>query len=153
MADQLARLARPFPKGFVKANPNSRAGGEYVTHSVVTEKLLAVVGPFSYEISQVLRGTVPGYTKKKDGKTIEIPALVDAVVGCTARLTCEVDGRTVTVEEVGDCEMPHNWPHDGARLKDASSDAIKRCAMRLGVGIHLWSQEQFSLSKQLEAGS
>jgi hypothetical protein len=140
MADsQLARLAKRFPQGYIKANPNSRAGGEYVTHSVVTEKLLAVVGPFSYEVSQVFRGTVKN--KKELG---------EVVVGCTARLTCEVDGRTVTVEEIGDCEMPANWPHDGARLKDASSDAIKRCAMRLGVGLHMWSQEQFTLDKQLE---
>jgi hypothetical protein len=26
-------------------------------------------------------------------------------------------------------------------LKDAASDAFKRCAMRVGVGLHLWTKE------------
>jgi len=138
VSEQLTRLAKPFPGKFVQSNPNTRAGGEYVTHSVVTEKLLAVLGGFSYEIVEVFRGKVKG---KED--------LGDVVVGVTARLTCRIDGQVCDIVEVGDCEMPGNWPHDGARLKDASSDAIKRCAMRLGVGLHLWSQGQFTLYDQL----
>lgn len=138
--DQLIRLAKPFPAKFIQANPNSRAGGDYVKHSIVNEKLLAVLGAFSYEIAEVFRGKVKG----KD-------ELGEVVVGCTARLTCRIDGQVVTIEEVGDCEMPGNWPHDGARLKDASSDAIKRCAMRIGVGLHLWSSDQFTLHDQLVA--
>ena len=38
-------------------------------------------------------------------------------------------------------------------MKDAMSDAIKRCAMALGVGLHLWSQmgdqDEYFLDKQL----
>jgi hypothetical protein len=34
-------------------------------------------------------------------------------------------------------------------LKNAASDAIKRCAMRLGVGLSLWSQENYYLDKAL----
>jgi hypothetical protein len=64
-----------------------------------------------------------------------------------------VDGIPVRVEEVGDCEQPHNWPHDGARLKDAMSDSLKRCAMRLGVTLHLWSGDEFSLYDQLRAAT
>ncbi len=135
---QLARLARKFPKGLIHENPGGGGRGHYVSHSVVNEKLLAVVGPFSYEVRQVFRGRVKG----KDD-------LGDVVVGCTAALTVTVDGQQVTVEEVGDCENPGNWPHDGARMKDAASDAFKRCAMRLGVGLHLWSQGEFSLDVQL----
>lgn len=138
--NQLTRLARPFPQGLIHQNPSGAGRGDYVSHSVVTEKLLAVVGPFSYEIRQIFRGRVKG---KED--------LGDVVVGCTAALTVTFDnGHQVTIEEVGDCERPENWPHDGARMKDAASDAIKRCAMRLGVGIHLWSQTEFSLHTQLE---
>jgi len=71
-------------------------------------------------------------------------------VGAVCRVRAVVDGRTVAVEEIGDCEQPHNWPHDGARLKDAMSDALKRCGMRLGVGLHLWSQDEFTLYGQLQ---
>jgi hypothetical protein len=136
---QLARLAKPFPSALVHSNPSGQGRGDYVSHSVVNEKLLAVVGPVSYEVVEVLRGRVKG----KD-------ELGDVVVGCLARLTITFDdGRVASVVEVGDCENPTNWPHDGARMKDASSDAFKRCAMRLGVGLHLWSQDEFSLYEQL----
>ena len=51
-------------------------------------------------------------------------------------------------------QNPTNWRTDGARLKDAVSDAIKRCAMAIGVGLHLWSQfegkSEYFLDKQLE---
>ena len=48
-------------------------------------------------------------------------------------------------------KSPHNWPHDGARMKDATSDAIKRCAARLGIGLHLWAQGESYLYEQLRA--
>lgn len=139
---QLTRLAQKFNPKLIHENPSGAGRGDYVSHSAVTEKLLAVVGPFSYEINQVLRGRVKG----KD-------ELGDVIVGCTARLTVTIDGQTVVIEEVGDCERPDNWPNDGARLKDASSDAFKRCAMRLGVGLHLWSQNEFFLHHVLSGGT
>ena len=141
---QLTALAKPFANHLIHSNPSG--GGDYVSHSAVNEKLLAVVGPFSFELVEVVRGHVAGITpnpqanskRAKEGR----PALDNAVVGAVMRLTCRVDDQVVSVEEVGDCEDPHNWPHDGARLKDAMSDALKRCAMRLGVGLHMWSQFQ-----------
>lgn len=148
MTSQLARLARPFPDKYVHGNPSG--GGSYVTHSVVNEKLLAVLGPFGWELVRIVRGRVEPIGKRKERGE---PALEDAVVGAVCRLSAVVDGDAVCVEEVGDCEQPHNWPHDGARLKDAMSDALKRCAMRLGVGLHLWSQGEFSLYQQLVADS
>ena len=40
--------------------------------------------------------------------------------------------------------------------KDAISDAVKRCAMAFGVGLHLWAQfegkSEYFLDKQLEKG-
>ena len=151
MSEQLTRLVKPFNPKLIHTNPSG--GGSYVSHSAVTEKLLAVVGPFSFELVQVLRGDVPeikpnpqGSSKRaKDGR----PALTGAVVGGVWRLTCRIEDQVVSIEEVGDCEDPHNWPHDGPRLKDAASDAIKRCAMRLGVGLHLWSQGEFFLHDYL----
>ena len=61
-----------------------------------------------------------------------------------------IDGRTVVIQEAGDCERPDNWKTNGARLKDAVSDGVKRCAMRPGLGLHLWSQDDYFLDKQLD---
>lgn len=150
---QLERLAKPFPQRLIHSNPSG--GGSYVKHSVVTEKLLAVVGPFDFELVEVIRGDVEGTEPNPAGTSARAkrgtPALTGSIVGAVCRLSADVDGRRVRVEEVGDCESPHNWPHDGARLKDAMSDALKRCAMRLGVTLHLWSGAEFSLYEQLHA--
>lgn len=127
----LARLARPFPPNLVKQPPKGKYG-HYVSHDVVNQKLLAIVGPFTFGIREIVRGP--------DGR----------VEGCLAELTATVDGRQVTITEVGDCENPDNWKTEGARLKDASSDALKRCAMRLGCGLHLWSGQDYFLDQQLK---
>lgn len=141
---QLRALTRPFRAEYVHGNPGG--GGSYVSHAMVTQALLAAVGPFGWRIAEVLRGDVRAIpadpsassARGREGR----PPLVDAVVGAVGELTVTVDGRRVVVQEAGDCEDPHNWPHDGARLKDASSDAFKRCAMRLGLGLHLWTKDQ-----------
>lgn len=142
---QLVQLTRPFLPKFVHGNPSG--GGTYVSHDVVVQRLLQVVGPFDFHVVQVLRGGVDAIEPNPNGSSARAkkgaPALVDVVVGVIGALTVEVDGRTVTVQDCGDCESPHNWPHDGARMKDAVSDSVKRCAMRLGLGLHLWSQEEF----------
>ena len=125
----------------------------------MTQRLLHVVGPFSTQVVEVVRGIVPAIEPDPKGSSKRAregrPVLMDAVVGVLLALTVTVDGETVTVVECGDCESPHNWPHDGARLKDAMSDAIKRCAMRLGVAIHLWAQDEFYIDQALatEEGS
>jgi hypothetical protein len=71
------------------------------------------------------------------------------IVGAVWRLALVIDGRTVRLEEAGDVEAPHNWRHDGQRLKQAASDAIKRCAMRAGLGLHLWAGESYVLDGRL----
>lgn len=149
---QLAEVAKPFPPKFVHTNPSG--GGSYVSHDVVTQRLLQVLGPFDFHVVQVIRGYVPEIKPNPNGSSKRAkegaPALGDAVVGVIGALTVTIDGTTVTVQDVGDCEAPHNWPHDGARMKDAVSDAIKRCAMRLGCGLHLWSQEEYYLYERLK---
>jgi hypothetical protein len=120
----------------------------------VTQRLLLELGPFSTRVKEVIRGHVDALNANPQGKSDKAkagsPALTDAVVGVLLTLTVQIDGREVEVTEVGDCESPHNWPHDGARLKDAMSDAIKRCAMRLGCGIHLWAGPEFFLPDALK---
>ena len=128
MSDQLYELARPFPQSLVKQKPG-RFAASYVEHSVITQRLLEVVGPHDFAVDRVI--TNP------DG----------SVVGCTATLTVDVDGRRVSITEVGDVEHPGT--NNASNLKNASSDALKRCAMRLGVGLHLWSQDNYYLDKAL----
>lgn len=131
----LTKLVCPFPSGVIRANPGKGNRGSYVAHPVVEQRILHVLGPVDYAVTEIVRGD----TKDAQG----------VVVGVLATMSATVDGQTVTVTEAGDCENPGNWPHDGARLKDAASDAYKRCAMRLGVGLHLWAQEHFYLGAKL----
>jgi len=131
MSDQLEQLAKPFPQSLIERKPG-KAGGDYVKHSVVAEKLLATVGPYDFRVVREIR----------DADTSQI-------VGVIGELTCTIDGRVTTIAEAGDCDNPGNWPHDGARVKNAASDAFKRCAMRLGCGLHLWSQDAYRLPRAL----
>lgn len=147
----LTKLCHPFPASMIEKNPSG--GGSYVSHPVVEQRILDVLGPVDFGLVQIVRGDVPGRPGDPNGKSDRAkagtPDLPGAVVGVVARMSATIDGRAVTVEEAGDCEAPHNWPHDGARMKDAMSDAYKRCAMRLGVGLHLWAQEHYYLGDKL----
>lgn len=133
----LTKLLHPFPAKWVKDNPSGY--GSYVAHPVVQQRLMDVLGSVDTTMVELLHGRLKGEGADKP----------PVVVGVVLRMTATIDGRTVTVEEVGDCESPGNWPHDGARAKDAFSDAYKRCAMRLGVGLHLWAQDAFYLSEKM----
>jgi hypothetical protein len=142
---QLTLLARPFPREFIE----DKDGQSYVAHDVVTQRLLYVLGPFSWQLVEVYRGDVPAVPPDPKGRSKRakdgVPELRNAIVGGVWRLTVTVDGERVAIEEVGEVEDPHNWSNDGIRLKQSSSDAIKRCAMRAGLGLHLWSQQRYEL--------
>jgi hypothetical protein len=126
----LERLARPFPPQYVEKAPGGKFGS-YVPHPIVNQALLAIVGPFNWSVTDWQRG--------EDGK----------IEGCVGRLSCTIDGVYVEVCEPGDCEQPSNWKTQGARMKDAASDAFKRCCMRMGLGLHLWSKDHYFLYDQL----
>ena len=147
----LVELARPFPPDFVER----KDGQDYVAHHVVNQRLLSITGPFDFELVQIIRGDIPAKApdptaSSRRGKA-GTPELRQIVVGAVYRLTATIDGRRVRVEEVGDVGDVHNWAHDGARLKDAASDSLKRCAMRLGLGLSLWAQEHYFLDQQLRS--
>lgn len=145
---QLRELAEPFKGPLVKAPPAGKFGS-YVSHSTVNERALSVVGPFSFDIIEVVRGwTDEVYVKKGKPDERYYPSR-EAIIGCLARLTVEVDGKTITITEAGDVEGAASQS-DGANLKEASSDAFKRCWMRTGLGLHLWSQDDYFLTKQLD---
>lgn len=131
--EQRTRLLKPFRQGQIRKNPTGF--GDYVPHSAYVERML-LIGSYDFEIVEIIRGEFQD--KQKQTAT--------GVVGCLARLTATIDGQERTVVEVGDCERPDNWPHDGSRLKDAASDAFKRCCMRgFGLGLHLYMGDDFAL--------
>lgn len=146
---QLSQLAKPFPEQLIERVE----GNDYVAHHIITQRLLSVVGPFDFKLVELVRGDVAAIPADPNGKSKRArdgrPALPGVVVAAVYRLVCEVDGRRTEVEEIGECGDPHNWAHDGARLKDAASDALKRCAMRLGLALHLWAGKHYFLDKQL----
>ena len=131
--NQLYELSRRFPDKFIHKNPSGF--GDYIQHSVIRQRLLTVLGAYSTDIVETLYD---------DG----------IITGVVLKLSCVIDDKEISVVEVGDVENPDNWKTNGARMKDAMSDAIKRCAMALGVGLHLWSQidgqDEYFLDKQLE---
>ena len=139
---QLYELSRIFPDKFIHKNPTGF--GDYIQHSVIRQRILSVLGGYSQEVKHIIR------EKLKDKQGVER----EVITGVVLALTVEIDGELVTIEEAGDVEQPFNWKTDGARMKDAISDAVKRCAMALGIGLHLWSQfdgeSEYFLDKQLE---
>lgn len=151
---QLLDLSRPFPNRVIHTNPSG--GGSYVPHHLYAQRLLLHLGAYDFTMVEVLRGDVAGKAPNPNGSSKRakdgVPALTGAVVGVICRLSVEVDGRPIVIEDVGDCEDPHNWPHDGARLKDAMSDALKRCCARLGLGTHLYAKttDEYVLFDQLK---
>lgn len=155
MTSQLLDLARPFPQSFIKENPSG--GGVYVPHPLYTQRLLLYAGPYDFELVEIVRGDVAGKPPNPNGSSERAkagtPDLTNVIVGAVMRLTVEVDGRRTVAEDVGDCEQPHNWPTDGARLKDAMSDALKRCCRHKGLGLHLYARTpaEYVLFKLLEA--
>ena len=127
----LYQLSVPFPDKLIK-QPAQGKHGTYVTHSTITERLLSIVGPFDMRVTDMLYG-------EQDGQ----------LEGIVLEMTFMIDGQRVTIQEAGDCEQPDNWKTQGARLKDAISDGVKRCSMRVGLGLHLWSGGDYFLQTQL----
>ena len=131
--EQLYDLSRRFPDKFIHKNPSGF--GDYIQHSVIRQRLLSVLGAYSTDVVETIYDD-------------------NMITGVVLKLSCVIDGKEISVVEAGDVENPSNWKTNGARMKDAMSDAIKRCAMALGVGLHLWSQidgqDEYFLDKQLE---
>ena len=128
--NQLYELARPFPSDWVKKAPKGKFGN-YVAHSVIAQRLLEICGPYTWEVTELIR--------QSEGSR---------VVGCFGKLTVVIDDKEVTITSIGDVE--HDQGTDGTNAKHAESDAFKRCAMKIGLGLHLWAGEEYYLDKKLE---
>lgn len=141
---QLRELAKPIPKGYLTKSPK---GMDAVDHTVITQLLHLRVPGWSMEIVETLRTQVPEI-KTSNGKLYAGGLFVTGVL---LRLTCEVDGNRVVIEEVGGVENAALKDGDGERMKHALSDALKRCAMRLGLGLHVWAQQMYFLDRAIDA--
>lgn len=139
---QLRKLATPIPPQYVGQNDK---GMDASDHTVITQMLHLYVPGWSFEITEVLRSEVAAKkTTKGDWPGGHF------VTGCVGKLTAVVDGFPVVIEEAGGVELAGMKDGDGERLKHASSDALKRCAMRLGLGLHIWAQQSYFLDRALD---
>ena len=114
------KLTKDFPKSVVKSAPAGKFG-DYVPHHIYTQRLVDVIGggyDFTFE-----------ETRDKTG----------AIIGAKCRLY--IKSTDQTIEEVGDVDMNAVKRNitESEILKLAVSDGIKRCCMRLGIGLELWT--------------
>lgn len=130
MADkpmQLIRLARQFPEKLVSQIKKGTHTEDYVNHSVVAQRILQVCGPFSWDTEVIYSENVPCAVK--------------------GTITVSIDGQPVKVTGIGTDQ--NNNKEIGDQIKEMESDALKRAASRIGVGLHLWAQQQYFLFPQL----
>ena len=114
------KLTKDFPKSVVKKAPQGKFG-DYVPHHIYTQRLVDVIGggyDFTFE-----------ETRDKTG----------AIIGAKCRLY--IKSTDQTIEEVGDVDVNAVKRNitESEILKLAVSDGIKRCCMRLGIGLELWT--------------
>lgn len=117
-SDLIARLAEPFDPGEVKFKPAVVSGNRamalaYVDARVVQDRLDDVLG-------------VEGWQD-----TYEV--LADGSVTC--KLSLKIGDEWVTKMDVGG---PSEQPDGGDRMKAAFSDAMKRAAVKFGIGRYLY---------------
>lgn len=113
-----AALAEPFDPAEIKWKPGSVSGNRclaigYVDARLVAERLDDVLGVVGWQDSY--------------------ECLPDGAVVC--RLRCKIGGEWITKEDVG---AQSEQPDEGDRRKAAFSDALKRAAVKFGVGRYLY---------------
>jgi len=119
--EQLKQLAAKVPDKLVSQVDKGFGNVDYLDHAQVVQLLLHhLEAPFNWEVSAP--------HSSGDAKN---PV---AVIGT---LTVVVDGKQYTVQGVG----------DGQDFKKAESDAVKRAAMKLGLGLELWAQDSYWLDR------
>lgn len=145
----ITKLATPIPEKYLQTVKKGGQELTYAPHGYITQALIATLGGYDLQVRQIIRGNIEPIMDRKTGE-VRHPGRTDAVVGVIIRLIVQVDGEDRVIEEAGSCEHPQ-MKHDGDTLKDAMSDALKRAAMRLGLGLHLWCPEGYVLDRALKA--
>lgn len=130
-------LTKPFTDKEIEKAPKGKFG-DFVPHHIITKRLNEVVpGRWTFELKEIIRN--------KEGE----------VEGAVCRMTIQGLGYH---DEVGDVDRndKNNFGTESQLLKLTFSDAIKRCAMRFGIGLHLWTGEEtawFDSSKSSSNGT
>lgn len=136
-------ISVPFPASVIEKKPGS-FDADYIPHGMITQRLLATLGPFDQRVVRELYDDLPTSEYVEDPNTGQSDFIEgmrsNILTGVVLELTVFIDEVRVVVQEAGDVENPLKMKTNGARLKVATSDALKRCAMRLGCGLHLWSK-------------
>jgi hypothetical protein len=120
----LRKLAEPFPANAVGWKPQSVKGSRalaiaYIDVRDVMDRLDDVVGPASWEDDYQLTADNP-------------PSFL-----CTLRI--RLGDRWISKRDVGGCS---DQPDPGDRIKSACSDALKRTAVKFGIGRYLYRLAQ-----------
>ena len=144
-ADQI-KLSKAWNKAVIKKLPVSykKDGISYVDHTQVTQRLIALIPDVQFKLGCHI------YDKYEDleGRQRKILTGVEYTIEGT------IDGHFRSVTEVGMCDKPFDVEgrkpaNNGERAKECISDAVKRCGMRLGIGIELYDSSAW-LSSYLE---
>ena len=90
---QLQQLAKRIPANLITDNGR---GMDAMDHTVITQYLLGIVGPYSFRVTEVIKD-YPKPSKKN-------PEPVSVVTGVIGELTVQIDGREVTIAEPGGVE-------------------------------------------------
>jgi len=144
--DQI-KLSKAWNKAVIKKLPVSykKDGISYVDHTQVTQRLIALIPDVQFKLGCHI------YDNYEDdqGRTKKILTGVEYTIQGT------IDGKLRSVTEVGMCDKPFEVEgrkpaNNGERAKECISDAVKRCGMRLGIGIELYDSSAW-LSGYLES--
>ncbi len=118
---QLKQLAQKTDRRFVKQVDKGFGNIDYVPHYQTIQMLLRYLDrPFNWTVSEP-------YDSGDEREPI----------GITGSLMLEIDNHVVEVDGVG----------QGRDAKNAESDAIKRAAMKVGLGLDLWAQDGYWLDR------
>ena len=127
MDSQLYQLSRRFPEQYL--GKKGDRGDLYINHAIIKQRLIEVCGGYNFRVVREIYD---------DGGTL---------TGCLGELSVVIDGEERVVQDYGDVE--HNQNNNGANAKHCASDAFKRCASHLGLGLHVWINNQYFLDGKL----
>lgn len=126
---QLMDLAKRLPEKWIQEK-GTGFSAKYCSHGDIQQALLAKVGPSSQRIVEKIYNN--------EGNVIE---------GVILEMQFIIDLEPVVIQEIGETER--DTGNNALNLKNSVSDAVKRCAMRVGLGLELWT-ENFALDKALQ---
>ena len=125
---QLQDLATRVPEKWIKEKGTGFAA-KYCSPGDIQQALLAKVGPSSQRIIKEIYNS--------EGNVLE---------GVILEMVFHIDLEPVVIQEIGESER--DTGNNALNLKNSVSDGSKRCAMRGGLGLELWT-ENYALDKSL----